>query len=346
MCENGQVRKNREKNRKTSRFKSLLPRRKNERRRVELLGGLAVSIFSLLVVSVFLASSIDRYLIRSNQYASVLAAVLVDLTNGDRTQNSLHTLTMNPTLVAAAQAKANDMATKGYFAHVGPDGKDSWYWFKEIGYGFSYAGENLAVDFSDSGDVERAWMNSPLHRQNLLDPHFTEIGIATAQGKYQGHATTFVVQMFGTSAEAAAIKEPVREITSPQNATEPAIATTQPTPVNVLGETSGKTTSKPLPDMRGSEAASIDAHYAPLWAHIATAPRSMLLYAYWILAFLVILALGIATGFELHVHHRRKALTAGLLLSFIIVMFIAANTFIFTPPILTPQASMTASASF
>ena len=55
----------------------------------------------------------------------------------------------------------------------------------------------MAVDFSDSADVERAWMNSATHRENLLDPHFTEIGIALAQGTYQGRATTFVVQMFG-----------------------------------------------------------------------------------------------------------------------------------------------------
>ena len=176
-----------------------MPRGKKERKRFELLGEVAVGLISVLVISVFLGSSIDRYFITSEQYASVLAAVLVDLANGDRAHNSLHTLTMNPVLVAAAQAKADDMAAKSYFAHVAPDGKDSWYWFKESGYGFSYAGENLAVDFSDSSDVERAWMNSPTHRQNLLDPHFTEIGIATAQGTFQGRVTTFVVQMFGTS---------------------------------------------------------------------------------------------------------------------------------------------------
>ena len=48
----------------------------------------------------------------------------------------------------AAQAKADDMATKGYFAHTSPDGKNSWYWFKQAGYTFTYAGENLALDFS------------------------------------------------------------------------------------------------------------------------------------------------------------------------------------------------------
>ena len=338
-----------------------MPRGKKERKRFELLGEVAVGLISVLVISVFLGSSIDRYFITSEQYASVLAAVLVDLANGDRAHNSLHTLTMNPVLVAAAQAKADDMAAKSYFAHVAPDGKDSWYWFKESGYGFSYAGENLAVDFSDSSDVERAWMNSPTHRQNLLDPHFTEIGIATAQGTFQGRVTTFVVQMFGTPAEAATVSEPVREITAPQNATEPAIATTQPTQTNVLGETSENVVSPakpspkavvaappvPLADIRAPEAsAPIGAvvRYAPAWGFLAASPKTMLLYAYYLLGFLVLLALGIATGFELHIHHVRKATTAGILLSFILVMFLAANTFIFTTPTITPQATMTAAA--
>ena len=48
------------------------------------------------------------------------------------------------------------------------------------------AGENLAVNFSDSQDVTNAWMNSPEHRANILNGDFTQIGIATAQGTYKG----------------------------------------------------------------------------------------------------------------------------------------------------------------
>ncbi|MFQ5541147.1 MAG: CAP domain-containing protein, partial [Candidatus Paceibacteria bacterium] len=52
-------------------------------------------------------------------------------------------------------------------------------------------------------DVERAWMDSPSHRANILNEHFTEIGIATAEGVYQGRQTTFVVQMFGAPSRSA-----------------------------------------------------------------------------------------------------------------------------------------------
>ena len=61
--------------------------------------------------------------------------------------------------------KAQDMATLGYFAHVSPDGKTPWYWIEKVGYDYQYAGENLAINFSDSKDVTNAWMASPLHKE-------------------------------------------------------------------------------------------------------------------------------------------------------------------------------------
>jgi uncharacterized protein YkwD len=44
--------------------------------------------------------------------------------------------------------KANDMATLSYFAHTSPSGLTPWHWFAKANYVFSYAGENLAIDFS------------------------------------------------------------------------------------------------------------------------------------------------------------------------------------------------------
>lgn len=104
----------------------------------------------------------------------------------------------NDLLSAAAQLKANDMAAKGYFAHVSPDGKTPWYWIDKVGYSYDYAGENLAVNFIDSADVSNAWMASPTHRANILNPVFKEVGTATAVGTYKGRNAIFVVQLFGT----------------------------------------------------------------------------------------------------------------------------------------------------
>jgi hypothetical protein len=130
--------------------------------------------------------------------SSVLPSVLVDITNENRLVEGLGELEQNDTLTQAAQLKAEHMAENGYFAHDSPSGVTPWHWFEEAGYSYEHAGENLAVNYSDSQDVVEAWMDSQLHRENILERDFTEIGIATARGQYEGKETVFVVQMFGT----------------------------------------------------------------------------------------------------------------------------------------------------
>lgn len=130
--------------------------------------------------------------------ASVLPSVLIGFTNDDRTAQGLDALTPDDVLAKAAQLKAEDMAAKGYFAHVSPEGKTPWYWLDQVGYPYSYAGENLAIDFKDSKEVEDAWMASPAHHANIVKPQYTRIGIGTAEGMYEGQKTTFVVQYFAS----------------------------------------------------------------------------------------------------------------------------------------------------
>lgn len=130
--------------------------------------------------------------------AAVLPGVLTSLTNNDRVAVGLSTLKENELLKKAALLKAEDMAKRGYFAHTAPDGTTPWHWIEKVGYNYTYAGENLAVKFTDSKDVQEAWMKSPTHKANIVKPQFKEIGIATAQGLYKGEEVTFVVQYFAT----------------------------------------------------------------------------------------------------------------------------------------------------
>jgi uncharacterized protein YkwD len=146
----------------------------------------------------------NRDVIQPQQFlvmnSRISAAGIFDLANKSRTDAGLPRFLLNQTLVASAQSKASDMASKGYFSHNSPDGKTPWYWFDQTGYHFLNAGENLAVNFTDSFDVDRAWMNSPTHRANILKAEFSEIGIALSTGYYQGRLTTFVVEHFGRPA--------------------------------------------------------------------------------------------------------------------------------------------------
>lgn len=132
--------------------------------------------------------------------STVLPAVVVDLTNDERTDAALNSLRRNETLDAAARMKAQHMAQNEYFAHFSPDGVSPWYWFAQANYNFVHAGENLAIHFTDSGEVVDAWMDSPTHRANIMNGSYTEIGVGTAEGMYDGFRTVYVVQLFGTPA--------------------------------------------------------------------------------------------------------------------------------------------------
>ena len=132
--------------------------------------------------------------------SAVIASDVVSFTNTQRHDAALGTLHENVLLDTAAQAKALDMASKGYFAHVAPDGTLPWTWIASSGYEYQYAGENLAVRFSNAQDVVAAWMASPTHRDNLLKPVYTDVGVGVAQGLYQGQPATYVVQFFATPA--------------------------------------------------------------------------------------------------------------------------------------------------
>lgn len=146
--------------------------------------------------------------------AEVISSVLVDQTNENRVTLGINELRVNPILEEAAKLKATDMANRGYFAHTSPDGLTPWAWLNAVGYTFLTAGENLAVNFVDSEDVTNAWMASPTHRANIVNGNFTEIGIATAKGKYKGRDAVFVVQFFGkpvvasVSAQTPTVNEP------------------------------------------------------------------------------------------------------------------------------------------
>lgn len=122
---------------------------------------------------------------------------LVELTNQSRVQIGEKPLKIDNKLELAALNKANNMLEYDYFEHYSPYGLSPWDFIKESGYSYIAAGENLAMDFKTSEGIHNAWMDSPLHKKNILKPEFEDIGIATVKGEFYGYQTTMVVQMFG-----------------------------------------------------------------------------------------------------------------------------------------------------
>lgn len=142
---------------------------------------------------------------------------VVASTNQERQQQGLAALVYNATLAQAAQNKANDMFANQYWSHTSPAGKDPWSFIGAAGYKYRVAGENLAKDFANTGDMVRAWMDSPTHRANIVNAKYEEIGVAVVNGVLNGVETTLVVQMFGTptTAKPALAQAPPAQVAAP-----------------------------------------------------------------------------------------------------------------------------------
>lgn len=103
---------------------------------------------------------------------------LLDLHNKARAEAKLGRLTLDDKLTAAARVQAKDMADHEKMAHEGADGSTPDARVKAQGYHFQVVGENVAMGQKTASEVFRAWMESPHHKENILRPEFTEVGLA------------------------------------------------------------------------------------------------------------------------------------------------------------------------
>jgi Cysteine-rich secretory protein family len=309
-------------NRHLRRLKHFLVPHKGNKYKPGILTRQSISVIALVLVVIESGYLIDSKVLLKNTgfTAAVLPAALTDLTNTDRTSQGLASLTRDQELDRVAQAKADDMAAKGYFAHISPEGKTPWYWLQQFNYSYTYAGENLAVDFDQSSDVETAWMNSPAHRANILKAQYQYVGYGISQGSYEGHQTTFVVEFFAAKPSAAlsaltkpaAPKPPVASVPVAEvPATE--IATIQ-APSQVLGAES-------------APSASASGHSASgVFATILSSPRQTVFD----IVLSVTLFIGLILTLSLFFHIRKRYLHVELIVGSLILLvlgyaFIAIN---------------------
>lgn len=136
--------------------------------------------------------------------ANIRAENLLAATNAEREKQQLPALQTSEKLAQAASLKAQDMLKYQYWAHVAPSGATPWHWLETTGYNYSYAGENLAKNFSSASATTTAWMASPEHRANVLGEHYRDVGFAVAEGELHGQSTTLIVALYGNETSAAA----------------------------------------------------------------------------------------------------------------------------------------------
>lgn len=140
---------------------------------------LTVSAFELL----HKGSQEPRYL--SPDFESEMESEIFDLINHERNMRLVESLERDPTLDLVAEMHSKDMAKKHYFSH-----------FDFLGHGVRdrlertdkfcvFLGENLAYNshkLFDSKERMDGLMNSPSHRDGILNPQYLEVGISVEKG--------------------------------------------------------------------------------------------------------------------------------------------------------------------
>ncbi|MDP4009773.1 MAG: CAP domain-containing protein [Candidatus Shapirobacteria bacterium] len=144
--------------------------------------------------------------------SEITAAKVFYSTNLERQKNGLPPLHFRSLLANSAKNKTQDMFTHNYWAHTSPEGKTPWDFFKSQNYEYTVAGENLAKDYYDTESMMTAWMQSPTHKENIVNPKYKEIGIGVADGVISGIKTTLVAQHFGTPVDGIIANNTTEEI--------------------------------------------------------------------------------------------------------------------------------------
>lgn len=120
---------------------------------------------------------------------------VLSIVNQERAKAGLKPLEMDWELERVARTKSQDMADKGYFSHQSPTYGSPFDMMKQFGINYRSAGENIASGQTTPQDVMVSWMNSQGHRENILKPEYTHIGVGYYRGGSYGHMWT---QMFIT----------------------------------------------------------------------------------------------------------------------------------------------------
>ena len=152
---------------------------------------LVIFEFIFLSINITLAKKIkinpEEYI-----YASVEEQNILNLINKYRQNNGLKPLMFDSRLQDLARLKANDLENNNYFSHTSPNLGTPFEMLKNNTVKYKIAGENLAGNINEENAVI-AWINSPSHRDNILEKDFEYTGISVIQSKTYGK---IFVQLF------------------------------------------------------------------------------------------------------------------------------------------------------
>ncbi len=153
-----------------------------------------MKFFKVFIFTVFLVSPLSVFSIDSN--------LIVEKINEERERYGKPHLVVSGVLTDIAWRKSSAMSKNGFLEHSPEVSTGTlWPFFREAGYVYKYAGENLAVNIKSEEEIVYSWMNSTSHRQNIISDNFSEIGVAITYGNYMGETSPFITAYFAQPKE-------------------------------------------------------------------------------------------------------------------------------------------------
>ncbi len=151
-------------------------------------------VLTCILILVGLQGNVNAMQQPSNSNAiKTMENEVVRLVNIQRSKVGLPALKVNLQLSKVARLKAEDMKNRNYFSHTSPTYGSPFNMMKRFGVSYSAAGENIAQGQRTAAAVMISWMNSPGHRQNILNKNYNQIGVGVAKGS---NGSIYWVQQF------------------------------------------------------------------------------------------------------------------------------------------------------
>ena len=115
-------------------------------------------------------------------YQLSIADLMLDLVNSARQKAGVGALTLDANCMASAKVQSDDQAAHLFMGHVGSDGSTLGDRISKTGFKWDAVAENVAEGQKTVEEVMTAWLNSPGHRENLLNPVYTRFGYCESTG--------------------------------------------------------------------------------------------------------------------------------------------------------------------
>jgi len=151
--------------------------------------------------------------------------VVFSQVNQERKKQNLNAIQCHPQLSVSAQYWSDKMCQNNFFSHQDPKGKEgfsnrmasqsqeleSQRWQQQS------AAENIYAGSPSGSSAMKAWMKSPGHRQNILNPSLSHIGIGYTQCKGKHLWTQVFTRMSRTQTNPSLLRHPLHSKANTKN---------------------------------------------------------------------------------------------------------------------------------